>query len=168
LLQRFNDSSIKISEFSIEESNSHKSIKSYGAVNRFLLNKLDDKLEIIELTILPVGAGLEWTQVPYSRTLITAEDDSLKVSKSEIILDLSNITDTDIDSFIKDLPNLKKSNNNNNDEHLIGKLLVCSLKGNKKCLEIFNDIDDFIEYNLGAHPRHFYNDCKFILREYFR
>ena len=164
--QRFDKCSIKLSEFAIEDCTNKKHIAFYGALNTCILNKMDNKLEVVELTILPVGKGMDWSQVPYSRTIISAEDDSLKISDKEIILDLSVVTESDIESFIQELPELKKSYENNNDENIVGKLLVCSMKGNKKCLDIFNNLRGYLDYSLGAHPGHFYNECKFMLREF--
>lgn len=164
--QRFDECSIKLSDFAIEDCTNKKHIAFYGALNTCILNKMDNELEVVELTILPVGKGMDWSQVPYSRTIISVEDDSLKISDKEIILDLSVVTDSDIESFIQELPELKKINESSNSENIVGKLLVCSLKGNKKCLDIFNNLRDYLDYSLGAHPGHFYNECKLMLREF--
>ncbi len=164
--QRFDECSIKLSEFAIEDCTNKKHITFYGALRTCILNKMNNELEIVELTVLPVGKGMDWSEVPYSRTLITVENDSLKISDKEIILDLSVVTDSDIESFIQELPELKKINESYNSENIVGKLLVCSLKGNKKCLDIFNNLRDYLDYSLGAHPGHFYNECKYKLLEF--
>ena len=47
----------------------------------------------------------------------------------------------------------------------IGKLLIGSLKGNKQCETVFNDLNNYLDFVIGGAIKEFYNDCNAVLIE---
>ena len=165
LLQRTGDNSIKVSEFTISNCETNEVLRFYGAVTTCYVRSIENALEIIELDRLPLGEGFQWIQTPYRKVILSDASGTLKFSDEQFVLDLSSIYDSDINSFVNELPNYKDKGYFEEIETFIGKLLICSLKGNEQCEAIFNDIDNYLNFVLDGAFREFYNDCKKVLEE---
>ncbi len=163
LLQRQSASSVKISEFTVYNCTSQEVLRFYGAVQTCQVTVEENKLQITELDRLPVGAGFAWVQVPYRQVELTDVDGKLTFSKERFVLDLSAINTQDIEAFEAVFPQFRGKGYFDELETFIGKLLVCSLKGSKKCRTAFEDIDNYLNVVLDGHFREFYNDCKEVL-----
>ena len=62
LLQRQNDSSIKISEFTISDCQTNEVLRFYGAITTCRINSTENRLEVIELAKMPLGNEFKWIQ----------------------------------------------------------------------------------------------------------
>lgn len=165
LLQRTGDNSIKISEFTISNCETNEVLRFYGAVTTCHVRSTGNSLEIIELDRLPLGEGFQWIQTPYRKVILSDASGTPKFRDEQFVLDLSNISDSDINSFTDKLPGYKGKGYFEEIETFIGKLLICSLKGNEQCEAVFNDIDNYLNFVLDGAFREFYNDCKNVLEE---
>ncbi len=165
LLQRTGDNSIKISEFTISNCKTNEVLRFYSAVTTCYVRSTGNSLEIIELDRLPIGERFQWVQTPYRRVLLSDVSGIPTFGDEKFVLDLSSISDSDTNSFVGELPNYKGKGYFEEIETFIGKLLICSLKGNEQCKTVFNDIDNYLNFVLDGHFREFYNDCKNVLRE---
>ncbi|MEQ8241154.1 MAG: SH3 domain-containing protein [Cyclobacteriaceae bacterium] len=165
LLQRTEDNSIKASEFTISNCATNEVLRFYGAVTTCYVRSTGKSLEIIELDRLPLGKGFQWIQTPYRKVVLSDVSGTPTFGDEKFVLDLSNITDSDIASFVSELPNYKGQGYFDEIETFIGKLLICSLKGNKQCEAVFNDINNYLNFVLDGAFKEFYNDCKTVLNE---
>jgi hypothetical protein len=163
LMQRQSPNSIKISEFTISNCQTAEALRFYRAVKTCQVTYNGNSLEIVELDRLPVGKRFQWIQTPYLKTKLSEKSGNPVFSDEQLILDLSNITASDIDSFVKGLPNYKGKGYFDEMESLIGKLLICSMKGNEQCTAIFNDVENYLNFTLDGAIKLFYNDCKKVL-----
>lgn len=165
LLQRTGDNSIKVSEFTISNCETNEVLRFYGAVTTCYVRSTENSLEIIELDRLPLGEGFQWIQTPYRKVILSDVSGTLKFGDEQFVLDLSNISDSDINSFVSELPNYQGKGYFEEIETFIGKLLICSLKGNEQCEAVFNDIENYLNFVLDGAFREFYNDCKNVLEK---
>ncbi len=163
LLQRQSPNSIKITEFTISNCETNEVLRFYDAVTTCQVRSTANSLEITELERLPVGSGFQWIQTPLKKVILSDVSGTPKFGDEQFALDLSNITDTDISSFVGELPNYKGKGYFKEIETFIGKLLVCSLKGNEQCETIFKEVESYLNFELGGHYKEFYNKCKSVL-----
>ncbi len=163
LLQRAGENAIKISEFTVSDCSSNEVLRFYGAVTTCQVRAKGSSLEIIELDRLPIGERFQWIQTPYRKVEIRDVNGTPKFGDEQYVLDLSMVTDADINAFVRDLPKYKNKGYFDEVETFIGKLLVCSLKGNEQCKTIFNDIDSYLNFVLDGAYAKFYNDCRNVL-----
>lgn len=82
---------------------------------------------------------------------------TLTFGDEEFVQDLSNISDSNINFFVDELPNYNGKGYFNGIETFIGKLLIGSLKGSKECEMVFNDIGNYPNFIFDGAFREFYN-----------
>jgi len=163
LLQRQSAKSIKISGFTITNCETDEVIRSYGDLRTCQVIYNGRFVEIFELIRLPIGKGFQWIQTPYKTVELSDVSGAIAIGKEQFVLDLSDITDSDVNSFVDELPSYKGKGYFDEVETFIGKLLVCTLKGNKQCEAVFNDIRNYLDYALDGAASEFYSDCTSVL-----
>lgn len=165
LEQRLSANSIKISEFTISNCDTDEVLRFIGAVTTCQVTVKDEVLEVVELDRLPLGQNFRWIQTPYRKVTAYDSAGTPTFSDPEFVLDLSKITNSDLNSFVDELPNYKGKGYFEEIETFIGKLLIGSLKGSEECEAVFNDIDNYLNFILDGAFREFYNDCKRVLEQ---
>ena len=165
LKQRQSANSVKISEFTISNCETDEVLRFYGAVTTCQVSVKGEVLEIVELDRLPLGKNFKWIQTPYRKAILSDVAGTPTFSDAEFVLDLSNISNSDVKSFVDELPNYKGKGYFQEIENFIGKLLICSLKGNEQCEIVFNDIDNYLNFVLDGALAEFHNDCKSVLEQ---
>jgi len=163
LEQRQSSNSVKISEFTISNCDTDEVLRFYGAETTCQVSVEGDVLEIVELDRLPLGNNFKWIQTPYRKVILSDVNGTPTFGDEEFVLDLSNIADSDINSFVDELPNYKGKGYFKEIETFIGQLLIGSMKGSEECETVFNDIDNYLNFVLDGAFREFHNDCKSVL-----
>lgn len=165
LKQRHSEHSIKISEFTISDCQTNKVIRFYGAVTTCEVIYTGEALEIVELDQLPVGKNFQWVETPCKKVKITNDSGDLKFTNEQLAINLSRITEKDINSFVHKLPAYKDKGYFEGVEDFIGKLLVCALAGSEQCQKVFYDIESHLNFAFDGAFKKFYDDCKLIMEE---
>ena len=165
LKQRQSANSVKISEFTISNCETDEVLRFYGAVTTCQVSVKGEVLEIVELDRLPLGKNFKWIQTPFRKAILSDVAGTPTFSDAEFVLDLSNISNYDVKSFVDELPNYKGKGYFQEIETFIGKLLICSLKGNEQCEIVLNDIDNYLNFVLDGALAEFHNDCKSVLEQ---
>ena len=165
LLQRFSEKSVKITEFSIINCNEKNEIKFYGARSTCHLNAENNKLEIVEFKRIPVGKKFQWIEAPYEKTTLVNEGRTLNFTKKQVLLDLPNITKSDVNEFESELMGYKGNGYFEDISTFVGKLMICTLKGSERSKMIFYDINNFLDVTLDGADLEFYKLCSEIIKD---
>ncbi len=166
LHQKYNEKSVKISEFAIADCSTDKMMAFFGAVTTCKVTVKEDALEIIVLEKMPVGSGLKWKEVPYKRFMIENELGYPKLSAGELILNLDGLGMPYVKAFEDKLPSYKGKGYFDELEDFIGKLAICAMKGSEVSETVFYDINNYLNFVIDGHLKEFHRDCERMIEEY--
>ena len=165
-MDTYDDSSVKISEFSIGDCSSDQVMAFFGAVTTCKVTAKENELEVIVLDRLPAGAGFQWIELPYQRMTITPVYGYPHLSATELVLDLSAITPADLAAFEKELPDYQGRGFFEGIEDFIGKLAISTMKGSTGSRKVFNDVDNYLNTVIDGGLKEFHQDCSQVIAAY--
>lgn len=144
--KKLSDNEVLISEFNVFHCQNGESLVQYGAVQNCNVKKDDNELSISALKFLPAGENWKWKQVIIGFQQIYVEENEIVVLKQKPAYEQVEIDESKVDSFLKELKNMKGTGNLDNPEEILGRLEFLALNGVRKAIDILYGFENYFNY----------------------
>ena len=167
---RIGHSSLEISDLEISNKLDNKTLLRFGPKSVCRVELKDDCIDVTEIMRLPVGKSWKWKKVEVLMSRISLNEENKLVINEKSLLKIPHslkikfekLKDEIEERSTKGFKDISQTIKSEYLKTFIGKLLICSISGDSKSLDVLRNFEAYFSEKLEGHNLEWYNEvlCK--------